>query len=87
MGIFDEFYDKPQEGMKDIGVGEPTGKDSIARRNIVALNERLNVESEKLSEVYMKTTELENTISMLQTTMANMEQANNQLRAELYQKI
>ena len=81
---FDEFYTQTAGSMQDVGMGERTGCDAIARRNIVAVNERVNILNEKLSDSHLKIRGLEETIMEMRMLFTAVMQGNNELKAKLH---
>jgi len=67
--------------MKDIGLGERTGKDDIARRNVIAVSEQLKIEITKLSELSEKFTALENSVQGMKLEIQKLREENVMLRA------
>jgi len=54
--MFDDIIEESlkEPGMKDVGLGEAVGKDPIARKNIVALDERMKLFHQELSDMVME---------------------------------
>ena len=84
-GEFDEFYADKKGGMKNCGLGENIGKDDLARKNVIAVNEKLKLEHEARVVLEAKVVGLVETVTMMQIKMTEMEVANNMLRAQVYQ--
>ena len=81
--IIAESEGKATSGMKDVGLGEPQGCDPLARRNIIALDKRIQIEACKLDKMVTKTKGLEQVMMEMQVKLSEMEMQMSIMRGDI----
>ena len=84
--VFDDIISESEgksKGMVDVGLGEPQGCDPLARKNTIALNERMKLESTKISKLASTVDQLESTVQELMVKVGEMARENSLLRAQV----
>ena len=73
--MFEEYIQEAKQnaGMKDIGLGEAVGKDELARKNIIAVNEKSKIHDVKISELAEGIRAIEEAIVMMRNEVQQLQ--------------